>query len=1161
MPRSWRMSRIAGWLLTALGGAGVLLVSSLMAPSSSALVGESACGKAMTDLQIAFTAARAERILDDWAGEPPASCRPADSAARTHRPLLEEARRNLAYDAWLVPCYVSLLAGPWLLLGGATGNWRRSAWLVWALAAVIAGACDYGENALLLREIDRVEAGASLPGWLPLLAGLAAGVKFVLLAVVAVALLVIGIVVLRASLAGAFRKLPPREWLSFDEVLAREADYLASRRCRAHDDAVEEAREAAAETGDPPSRDLGAPRLAGRPIGLAFSGGGIRAATTCLGALQTLCRRRLLPWVDYLSTVSGGGYLGSALSSLLSINRRKVSASALGLDDQYLFTATDRPYLTTRVKRFPFESRRDLQEPLHEELRGRFDGRVQLEHLRTHGDFLIRTKRLFHRDVLRALGTVFGGIFYHLLLGLLVLVAIAGGYLAVLYLMAGPIPAAGFSSLVGEPEVGTYWRLLFTFRAGGVESAGPFLSAVGVGVVMLTLTMILCSLIWSLPEAWFRRVGDSPEENREYHSLWALFFITLTIAVLVTKGVVVRDGWQLANITLPMGVYIGGWLASLALHWVVSTRSFNRNQRSRFAAWKGILDYLTVVSVLVILVPFALAWINKGDEWPVKEALAWLGSLAGSGWLAKSALGKGGEGAAEKVKLLQRLPEILRNLVLGVLVTVVVVLGLLLVAALILRLEAAAPLGPLAFRLSILGAALGIFALLGLATDFNKLSLHFFYRDRLVETYLQTLGPVLRGADSAEVPGSLDLLRDNGEMRLVELHGSHQDPAAASRPLRRSKAAPAEQEARPAPAAYVARALPRALGPGERIIQALPFAPPARADEELAPVQAVTGAPLHLIVTCLNLTRSRDMTRRSRKSDSFVFSKLFCGSDTTGYMDTRHYRSGETKLARALTVSGAAADSAMGFRTFFAQALAMTLFNVRLGQWIENPRYRNGARAFRREGWVFWPFYLLQELLGASDASHRLVHISDGGHTGDNLGIYPLLQRRCRLIVACDAERDLELGFGSFNEAVRQVEIDLGIKIDIDLGCLRPDKATGLSSRSFALGRITYPKDSERQLAAGTGWLLLVKSSLCGCESEPILNYKKRHPDFPHQSTADLFYDDAQFEAYRALGASMMDRALGAELWEVLRSRPRWLRDWREEMGDVLPPAHGFGQA
>src|SRR5580698_1154136 len=48
---------------------------------------------------------------------------------------------------------------------------------------------------------------------------------------------------------------------------------------------------------------------------LCISGGGIRSATFALGALQGLAGHGLLDQFDYLSTVSGGGYIGSWLTA------------------------------------------------------------------------------------------------------------------------------------------------------------------------------------------------------------------------------------------------------------------------------------------------------------------------------------------------------------------------------------------------------------------------------------------------------------------------------------------------------------------------------------------------------------------------------------------------------------------------------------------------------------------------------------------------------------------------------------------------------------------------------------------------------------------------------------------------------------------------------
>src|SRR5262249_4382487 len=52
--------------------------------------------------------------------------------------------------------------------------------------------------------------------------------------------------------------------------------------------------------------------------GLALSGGGIRSATFNLGVVQAINEQGLFGHLDYLSTVSGGGYLGSCISSILS---------------------------------------------------------------------------------------------------------------------------------------------------------------------------------------------------------------------------------------------------------------------------------------------------------------------------------------------------------------------------------------------------------------------------------------------------------------------------------------------------------------------------------------------------------------------------------------------------------------------------------------------------------------------------------------------------------------------------------------------------------------------------------------------------------------------------------------------------------------------------
>ena len=117
------------------------------------------------------------------------------------------------------------------------------------------------------------------------------------------------------------------------------------------------------------------------------------------------------------------------------------------------------------------------------------------------------------------------------------------------------------------------------------------------------------------------------------------------------------------------------------------------------------------------------------------------------------------------------------------------------------------------------------------------------------------------------------------------------------------------------------------------------------------------------------------------------------------------------------------------------------------------------------------------------------------------------------MVIACDAEADPAIAFGSFTEALRHAYIDHGIDVDIDLSMIMPDPVTGLSKAHCAIGRIRYPECPERP-----NWLIYLKNSMTGNEPAPVLNYKRKSPDFPHESTADQFFDDSQFESYRALG-------------------------------------------
>src|SRR5678809_1644071 len=98
-------------------------------------------------------------------------------------------------------------------------------------------------------------------------------------------------------------------------------------------------------------------------------------------------------------------------------------------------------------------------------------------------------------------------------------------------------------------------------------------------------------------------------------------------------------------------------------------------------------------------------------------------------------------------------------------------------------------------------------------------------------------------------------------------------------------------------------------------------------------------------------------------------------------------------------------------------------------RWMGNPRDKfNWLRSTPRRGLL----YLVNELLGFTSDDTHFVNLSDGGHF-ENLGVYELVRRRCRYIVACDAEQDGGLAFGDLGNLIRKCRTDMGVDIEIDV--------------------------------------------------------------------------------------------------------------------------------
>ncbi len=214
---------------------------------------------------------------------------------------------------------------------------------------------------------------------------------------------------------------------------------------------------------------------------------------------------------------------------------------------------------------------------------------------------------------------------------------------------------------------------------------------------------------------------------------------------------------------------------------------------------------------------------------------------------------------------------------------------------------------------------------------------------------------------------------------------------------------------------------------------------------------------------------------------------------------------------------------------------SLAALNVRLGYWLPNPAklgvfdaappatagapvrpHGSGGRA------AFGNWYFLRELFGRIGQTSRRIYLTDGGHI-ENLGLYELTKRRCRVIICVDAEADQGMVFSSLVKAQLMMRIDHGVRIELPwpeiaaatraagekVGTPEESKLFGKSGPHVAVGRIIYREPTREAPDGVHGVLIYIKSSMTGDESDLLRDYKRRHGDFPHETTLDQFFGGA----------------------------------------------------
>ena len=210
--------------------------------------------------------------------------------------------------------------------------------------------------------------------------------------------------------------------------------------------------------------------------------------------------------------------------------------------------------------------------------------------------------------------------------------------------------------------------------------------------------------------------------------------------------------------------------------------------------------------------------------------------------------------------------------------------------------------------------------------------------------------------------------------------------------------------------------------------------------------------------------------------------------------------------------------------------------------WAFLLRLRDGES---RSGQFFGgQFYrLLQPTLGllwaeaAGHTSYRStwICVSDGGHY-DNLGLVEALCRGASNILVLDASGDKVNSWFTLGGSITQARDDAGVNISLDPTVMCPSALphAGEVHQPWAVGTFQkvedWPAGGPVTAEAGTIWV--VKLGWWRGAPWDVQAYAQGHSTFPTDPTLYQLFNDAEFDAYRELGMNAAEAALAAGLGE-----------------------------
>lgn len=821
-------------------------------------------------------------------------------------------------------------------------------------------------------------------------------------------------------------------------------------------------------------------------FGIALSGGGLRSATFNLGLLQGLDSVGVLRHADYLSTVSGGGYVGGFLNAWRHRKRCAGATASSGKPPE--------PFLPHRQEEAGLATEPEAP---------------AIRHLREFGRFLMPRVGFFEVETWSAIVAILGGMLPALAAAAAVLATawvgwlflggfLWGGYLggagvaagAVLALLLVFTLALPISFQFGPAQSPGQQQRAGLAALGGLALAGLLAWALGPITVITLCILLFWEWCWWCVNPWSHARG-APEVKA---------FAVITLVAVVGVGAMSwllgagALGWSSGGLS---GDAAADPLVGLAARsrvvapWLVTAvglltarvlllrfwPSKPRHEREALVV-TGVLERTiarllaaAVVWMLLSLLWAAADWLLRGRGVGVGGlGLSTAGLLAALAWLRRWLLAP--PSTSRLGNLLTRGLRLAGRMAYGVAANVALAAVTVLVAVAVQAAVARGfPLWAVALvAAGIVGATLALF-------NPARLGLHELYRSRIARAFLgaaHATGGWPQARTSEEQPGD--------DVRLGELR----------------------------------KAAGRMWTAAER-------------------------RPLHLVCCAANDLAGDAFATLSRGARSATVSPLGVAVANAAQ------RQDELPLSAALTASAAAFNSHMGSISMsFGPAVAflMSALNLRLGRWVPNPARPAGGPSRWFPGAAFF-----LELLGWSrvDATGgplaSQIHLSDGGHF-ENLALYELVRRHCRYLLVSDCGADPEVAFDDLGNAIRRIREDFGIEVELDVTPLRPG-ADGVSRQHAVTGTVHYdgPNGFDK------GRVLFFKPTLTGDEPPDVQQYQTRNRAFPHESTVDQFYDEPQWESYRRLGEHCA-RAVMGRVGEPRRKDTAFLDHVFAEMRD-----------